>query len=252
MPFQAVQTQKLYQRVADQLAGLIRAGELKPGARLPAERDLARQLGVSRPTLREAMIALEIAGLVEVRTGAGITVRDATAAGRIDAGPSAFDLLAARKLVEGETAALAAAARTDIDVAALDQAIASHRADFARGGDGFGADRAFHLAIARAAGNSALEGIVVEFWDSMRGPIFGRLTELTRLPAKDRTNLADHVAIRDAIAARDAGAARAAMGAHIAGVEAYFLGEADAAPDRGAAPGVATGAAPRIAPRTER
>ena len=70
MPIQTVESQRLYQQVAGQLGELIRQGEFLPGDRLPPERDLARQLGVSRPTVREAMIALEIAGLVEVRTDA--------------------------------------------------------------------------------------------------------------------------------------------------------------------------------------
>src|SRR5690606_33485005 len=75
MPIQLVEAQRLYQQVADQISGLIRTGELGSGARLPPERELARQLGVSRPVVREAMIALEIAGLVEVRVGAGAFVR---------------------------------------------------------------------------------------------------------------------------------------------------------------------------------
>jgi DNA-binding transcriptional MocR family regulator len=71
MPFQAVATQRLYEQVAGQVTDLVARGEFKPGDRLPPERDLAKLLGVSRPTVREAMIALEIAGLVEVRVGAG-------------------------------------------------------------------------------------------------------------------------------------------------------------------------------------
>ena len=76
MPFQAVATQRLYEQVAGQVTDLVARGEFKPGDRLPPERDLAKLLGVSRPTVREAMIALEIAGLVEVRVGAGTFVTD--------------------------------------------------------------------------------------------------------------------------------------------------------------------------------
>src|SRR5882672_9967450 len=76
MPFQAVATQRLYEQVAGQVTDLVARGEFKPGDRLPPERDLAKLLGVSRPTVREAMIALEIAGLVEVRVGAGAFVTD--------------------------------------------------------------------------------------------------------------------------------------------------------------------------------
>src|SRR3954468_23424078 len=75
MPLQAVESSRLYRQIAEQLRGLIAGGEFAPGARLPAERDLARQLGVSRPSVREALIALEVEGWVEVRTGSGIYVQ---------------------------------------------------------------------------------------------------------------------------------------------------------------------------------
>src|SRR3954462_13932785 len=103
MPFQAVVSQRLYQQVAQQISDLIRSGELPSGERLPAERDLAKRLGVSRPTIREAMVALEIAKFVEIRTGSGVYVRaaatsapDDPARARFDSGPGPFDLLTAR------------------------------------------------------------------------------------------------------------------------------------------------------------
>src|SRR5215207_7527964 len=74
MPLQTVEPQRLYRQIAEQLRSLIGAGEFQPGSRLPAERDLAKQLGVSRPSVREALIALEVEGWVEVRTGSGVYV----------------------------------------------------------------------------------------------------------------------------------------------------------------------------------
>src|SRR5205807_3545845 len=74
MPIQALEPQRLYRQIAEQLRKLMTKGEFKPGERLPAERDLAKQLGVSRPSVREALIALEVEGWVEVRTGSGIFV----------------------------------------------------------------------------------------------------------------------------------------------------------------------------------
>ena len=115
LPLHAVEPRRLYRQIADQLAGLISDGEFPPGARLPAERALAAKLGVSRASVREAIISLEIGGLVEVRVGTGIFVA-ATAAPRgptADAGPGPFELLSARKLVEGEIAAVAAAHSAD-------------------------------------------------------------------------------------------------------------------------------------------
>jgi DNA-binding FadR family transcriptional regulator len=74
MPFQSIEPRRLYRQIADQIRGLIGSGEFPAGSRLPPERDLARQLGVSRPSVREALIALEVEGLVEVRIGSGIYV----------------------------------------------------------------------------------------------------------------------------------------------------------------------------------
>ena len=105
--FQPIATQRLYQQVASRIEDLIAGGKIGAGKRLPAEKELARQLGVSRPTIREAMIALEIAGLVEVRTGSGIYVSKQTPSPTviIDSGPGPFELLNARLLIEGEIAA---------------------------------------------------------------------------------------------------------------------------------------------------
>lgn len=74
MPLQTVEPKRLYRQIAEQLRSLIAGGEFQAGSRLPAERDLARQLGVSRPSVREALIALEVEGWVEVRTGSGVYV----------------------------------------------------------------------------------------------------------------------------------------------------------------------------------
>ena len=74
MPIRAVETNRLYRQIAEQLSRLIASGEFSEGSRLPSERDLAVQLGVSRPSVREALIALEVAGKVDVRVGAGIFV----------------------------------------------------------------------------------------------------------------------------------------------------------------------------------
>src|SRR5512136_1076854 len=112
MPIKAVEPQRLYRRIAEQIAQLIRRGEYRPGERLPPERDLARQLAVSRPSVREALIALEVEGYVEVRVGSGVYVTQRRPQSRRadplsgDSGP--FELIAARRLLEAECAALAA------------------------------------------------------------------------------------------------------------------------------------------------
>ena len=112
MPIQAVEPQRLYRRIAEQIARLIKRGEYKPGARLPPERDLATMLKVSRPSVREALIALEVEGYVDVRVGSGVYVAKAgglrTKAARLAADAGPFELISARRLLESECAALAA------------------------------------------------------------------------------------------------------------------------------------------------
>lgn len=233
MPIQLVEAQRLYQQVADQISGLIRTGELGSGARLPPERELARQLGVSRPVVREAMIALEIAGLVEVRVGAGAFVRrpragpesggEGAGARPADPGPSPFDLISARQMLEGEIAAAAAAVATGADIAALGQSIEQMRADIAAGKDSREADRAFHVGIAGITGNAVLVGLVDGMWDHMRAPMFDALGRHTGLRGHDRMTIADHQAVVEALARADAVAARAAMREHLAHVEQILL-----------------------------
>ncbi|HEX3063454.1 MAG TPA: GntR family transcriptional regulator, partial [Usitatibacter sp.] len=99
MPLQAVDNRRLYRQIADQIAALIERGEYGPGQRLPPERDLAKQLGVSRPSVREALIALEVEGYVEVRVGSGVYVlgpRHGPAAHPLPADSGPFELIRAR------------------------------------------------------------------------------------------------------------------------------------------------------------
>jgi DNA-binding FadR family transcriptional regulator len=235
MPFQAVATQRLYEQVAGQVTDLVARGEFKPGDRLPPERDLAKVLGVSRPTVREAMIALEMAGLVEVRVGAGTFVTDkaknGAPNGRLfeNVGSSPLELIAARRTIEPEVAALAAQAATPAEIAAIAETVAkiaaaedtpAHRA----------ADHQFHICIGIASHNSVLTAIVDECWAEMYSPMFERMGAITGLivarcsPQQRDTTVAEHEAVYRAIAARDPAAARAAMDAHLCGVEAILVG----------------------------
>ncbi|WP_448188633.1 FadR/GntR family transcriptional regulator [Azospirillum sp. sgz301742] len=231
MPFQAIETQRLYQQVAEQIGALIRRGEFAPGHRLPPERDLARSLGVSRPVLREAMVALEIAGLVEVRTGSGAYVRaprgdDAPALG--DAGPSPFDLIRARLMIEGEIAFAAAEAATPADLESIAGTQTLMERAILDGQDTKPIDRLFHVRIAAATGNTVLVSVVEGLWANMVAPVFDGLSRHTGLPDNQSTTLADHARIVEALRRRDAAAARAAMHEHLAQVEQVLLcGEAN-------------------------
>jgi DNA-binding FadR family transcriptional regulator len=225
MPLQTVEPQRLYRQIAGQLRTLITAGEFTAGARLPAERDLARQLGVSRPSVREALIAMEVEGWVEVRTGSGVYVLDrASQSARRTASQAAplspdewgpLELIRARRVVEGEVAALAATLAKRQHIAAMVKALASMQLDADSGVLPLEGDRAFHSAIALACGNVVLIETVQGFWDSRRGPLFERLGGHFETASSWRAAIAEHEAILKAIRQHDPGAARLAMHQHM-------------------------------------
>lgn len=221
MPLQTVEPQRLYRQIAEQLRSLITGGEFTPGSRLPAERDLAKQLGVSRPSVREALIALEVEGWVEVRTGSGVYVlqRAATAQAARPEVPATewgpLELLRARRVVEGEIAALAAQHGKRRQVDAIAAAIACMHADADAGVQPRAGDRAFHVAVAEAAGNVVLLETVQTFWDARRGPLFERLGDHFESVPSWRKAVVEHEQVYEAIRAHDAAAAREAMQHHL-------------------------------------
>ena len=250
MPLIAVEPQRLYRQIAEQLRAGMLSGEFAVGSRLPAERDLAKQLSVSRSSVREALIALEVEGWVEVRTGSGIYVLDKShasneksamnniaiqAVNMRPAGIFEFDkkanlnaewgpleLIRARRVVEGETAAIAAlqAKRKDID--AMGKALRMMQTEAAAGVLPLDGDRAFHTAIVQASGNEVLIDTVQSFWDSRRGPIFERLVGYFETLQSWQAAIAEHSAILEAIQNHDAAAARVAMHAHMDKSHARF------------------------------
>ena len=154
--------ERLYVRVAKRIAELVERGEVKPGEKLPSERDLAEMLQVSRPTIREAMIALEVSGLIEVRTGSGIYVKqnqDGSPGLVKDEGIGPFDLFELRLMVEPEAAALAAERMTDEQISVLrgivDEMNASDQNEALEE-----VDQRFHIHIARGTENAAIVGNV--------------------------------------------------------------------------------------------
>ena len=179
MPFQPVDSRRLYEQVADQIGGLVRRGEFTAGQRLPAERDLAKMLAVSRPVVREAMIALEIGGLIEVRTGSGAFVREKPAerGETVNTGQSPSDILNARMLIEGEIAALAASSSTAEDLAAMAAEVDDMVRDHEAGRPWHAADLGFHLAIARATGQRRAR-------ERRRAPVAGTTRARLRPPVR--------------------------------------------------------------------
>jgi DNA-binding FadR family transcriptional regulator len=219
MPIRAVEPQRLYRRIAAQIVQLIRRGEYRPGERLPPERDLARLLKVSRPSVREALIALEVEGYVEVRVGSGVYVAQRRPAMRRpdrasgDTGP--FELIAARRLLESECAALAARLATPPQVKRMKAALAAMDRDRRRSVMPIENDRRFHLEIADACGNSALALTVRTLWDQRAGPLFVTLEHHFDTPTLWEAAIAEHEAVMTAIEDHDAAAARAAMKRHM-------------------------------------
>ncbi len=230
MPLQAVEPLRLYRQIAGQIAALIEQGEYRVGTKLPAERELATLLGVSRTSVREAIISLELAGLVEVRVGTGIFVREAPgtratpllATASNDSGPGPFELLSARAVIEGEIAALAARRHTKTEVRGLRATIERmrvHAEDFV---ERDAADREFHERIAAMTGNGALTWVVSSLWDQRRGDLWTRTETHFHTPALRAKTLLDHEAIADAISGHDPDRARTAMRHHLSRVAREF------------------------------
>ena len=218
MQIQAIKVQRLYLQVAQQLQDLVSAGKFAVGTRLPAERDLA--------AIREAMIALEIAGLVEVRSGSGVYVQAVNVKpSKLNMGeaPGPFEILEARKLIEGETCALAAQRISDEQLHMLQQLLDEMAEENRREEITEQADEMFHCQIAQAAGNSALTVAVTWLWQMRRESAISTHFHQRLRKEGSRPILADHQAIMDALRARDSEAARAAMAGHLQRVTDHLL-----------------------------
>lgn len=211
---------RLYQRVQKKMQELISGGEYPPGGRLPPERELAERFGVSRPTIREAIIALEALGRVRVKTGSGVYVLPAAGdRGDIDPNISAFELTEARALIEGEAAALAATLISETQLAALEQALAD-MADEAIDGTLVSelADQKFHRIISEATQNQMLSSVIDDLWHVREhSPAIHKAYQAI-CAADGTTRVQEHRDIFDALQRRDADAARRAMHAHFARV----------------------------------
>jgi DNA-binding FadR family transcriptional regulator len=214
---------RLYRVVADRIQALIRDERIAPGERLPSERDLAAKLSVSRASLREALLALELGGVIEVRGGSGVYVSDVAQAEAeaLEAGPGPFEVLSARRLIESEVAAIAARMATDGAVDEILRAVEAMELKHSDKSSNEQADRNFHLAIARATGNSALVGVMGYLWDQ-RGHLWQKLKEHFQTEELRLATLADHRRIVEAIAARDPAEAKRAMRAHLERVTRTF------------------------------
>lgn len=241
---QQIQNRRIYTQVAAQIESLIRNNTYPEGSFLPTERELAQQLRVSRSSVREGLIALEVMGYVEVRVGSGIVVlgeagRAASGAGRyshrsgaevpddlpivldIEAEIPPFDLLRARLLIEPECAALAAENATDEQIAGIVEAYHHIRADNEAKSTTHPGDRLFHIRISEASGNAAYAAMISHLL-SRYGSLFQRLQRLYTPHDMPRRSETEHLEILTAIEQRKAISARNAMQAHLQAVIAIF------------------------------
>jgi len=207
---------RLYEQVAEQISRWIGEHGLRPGDRLPPERELAARLGVSRATLSQALVALEVIGAVAVRHGDGTVVAEAPSSSRIVEAVRAHadrlpEIIETRDALETKIAGLAAVRRTEADLARIDEALEVMEADVEAGGRGVEGDEMFHAAVTAAAHSLLLSRLMAEIADLIRET---RIESLSQ-PERPRSSLAGHRAIADAIRAGDADAAAAAMHAHV-------------------------------------
>ncbi|MCW2809525.1 MAG: GntR protein [Marmoricola sp.] len=215
---------RLYEQVVARLREHAASAGLSAGSKLPTERDLAQRLGVSRASVAQAVVALEVQGLVETRQGGGVyLVRDSLDAesipdllARRDRLP---DVLDARDALETKIAELAAARRTLENLAEIETALESMREEVASGQMPTEGDRRFHAAVVAAADSKLL----ASFYETMRDGIAESRKESLRQPGRAEDSLRDHERIARAIRAQDAAGAREAMHTHLERVRTVRL-----------------------------
>jgi GntR family transcriptional repressor for pyruvate dehydrogenase complex len=225
MPFQKITAGKISGAVIRQIEELILQGVLRPGDRLPAERELAETMEVSRPTLREALADLEARGLIVTRPGGGTVVAEVL--GSAFAAPlielfathdtALFDYIAFRRDVEGLASARAATYATEADLAVLDSVFArmEEAARKRNPKEEAAVDAEFHMAIVEAAHNVVMLHMMRSLYDLLVRGVFYNRSAIYALRERRSKLLDQHRAIRDAVAGRDPAAARAAVEAHL-------------------------------------
>jgi GntR family transcriptional repressor for pyruvate dehydrogenase complex len=207
---------RLYERVVAQLREHVAASGLKAGDRLPPERELAERLGVSRASIKQATVVLEVQGLVDVRHGGGTyllkdTLNTQPVQALVERRRRLPDVLDAREALETKLAELAAIRRDDADLAEIDAALADMRRQIAEGQRGEEGDRRFHEAVTSAARSELL----TDFMREISARIAESRSESLKQPGRPPRSLEQHTRIADAIRAGDASEAVEAMRTHL-------------------------------------
>ncbi len=226
--FEAVRKNKVYEEVARQIERLI-LKKLKPGDKLPSERELAEMLQVSRSSIRDAIRGLELRGVVEPRQGAGTIVREASADSVVNPFAHALkrrremvsELLDFRKMLEPPLAARAATHASADEISEMEEILQRQEAKLSRGETTIGEDAEFHYAVALASGNS----VVLKVLDIVMDLLRDTRERSLQVEGRPRKSLIGHQRILAAIKRQDAESAKAAMRRHIEDVEEIVLDE---------------------------
>ena len=213
---QRVTRPRLYEQVVEQILAWVRDNGLAVGDRLPPERELASRLGVSRATISQALVAMEVVGVVSVRHGDGAVLVDSSGSSKVvealrQHAQRLPDVIEARDALESKLAELAAVRRTPEDLQRIDEALDLMARDIDAGGRGVQGDELFHAAVTTAGHSALLQKLMGEISDLVRET---RIESLSQ-PDRPRDSLEGHHAIAVAIRAQDAEAAATAMRDHV-------------------------------------
>lgn len=230
MELKPIKTRKIYEEVAEQIRKLVSSGHLKPGDRLPSERDLAERLQVSRASVREALSALEMMGLLEARSGEGTYIREVNIESVV--APLAWvlsmekdivlELLEVRKIFEVQAVGLACERATQDDLQEMESALRVMYQDLQTGQLGEQADHQFHFAIARATHNKILVRLMNAIADTMHRTLKTSRIKLYEGKEMPQRLYEEHISIFRAISEKDSSNASQLMLLHLAGVEENF------------------------------
>jgi len=225
--FKKVETEKVYMKIVKQMLDLIKEGKLKPGDKLPSERLLTEKFGASRPSLREALSALEILGIIESRGGKGNFIRNDLKSPsyeekikELQEEQSPFELLEVRKVIETETASLAAKRYTQEDLDIMEKLINKIKEPPAEISYALDLDYQFHLSIAKATHNTLFIQIMIYLTEGLKEDLWRNTARKTwNIPGHPQRCIQEHTAIFNAIKDRNSKNAKERMYEHLIGVE---------------------------------
>ena len=239
--FTEIKTEKVYLRVIKQIENLIKEGRLKPGDKLPPEKSLSEQLGVSRPSVREAIVGLEILGIVECKGGKGNFIKDIAnfpnhnqAITNLETQHSPFELLKARKLIEVVVAEYAAQMGQKVDLEKIQLSLNGMRKTLQpKGGredyiEFSRFDREFHINIAQATHNDVLIRIIIELVENLKEHMWINMKERSfGIPGMPQKTIKEHELIFSAIEAKNPELAKKYMLNHLSRIEKTLFGDSE-------------------------